>query len=102
MPSNVDVVGVILAQHLVLFGEERLTLQVGAADLQQKHIVIVPAARSFGSAALVLLQRWETWSYSADEAGVVPLDAQGLQELVAGLDREVAAVAVGPEHGVVV
>lgn len=48
--SNVDVVGVILAQHLVLFGEEGLALQVGAADLEQKHTIIDPAARSFGSA----------------------------------------------------
>lgn len=94
--SNVGVVGVILAQHLVLFREERLTLQVGAADLKQKHIVNVLGAHSFTRA-------WrEASSYSADEAGVVPLGAHGLQELVAGLDGEVAAVAVGPEHGVIV
>lgn len=48
------------------------------------------------------VQRFETSSYGADEAGVVPLDPQGLQELVAGLDGEVAAVAIGSKHGVVV
>lgn len=32
----------------------------------------------------------------------MPGEPQGFQELVAGLDREVAAVAVGPKHGVVV
>lgn len=99
--SNIGAVGVILAQHLVLFREERLTLQVGAADLKQKHIVNVFGAHSFTSGALGLEHR-ETSSYSADEAGVVPLGAQGLQELVTGLNREVAAVAVGPEHGIIV
>lgn len=58
---NVDTMGVILAQHFVLFGEEWLTLQVGAADLEQKHIVNVLRAHAppFGAlgAREVVLQR---------------------------------------------
>lgn len=41
-------------------------------------------------------------TYRAHEAGVVPGEAQGLQELVPGLDGEVAAVAVGSKQAVVV
>lgn len=52
--SNVDSVGVLLAQHLVLLGEERLTLQVGAADLKQEHRVTVLAAHGLH----VGLRRW--------------------------------------------
>lgn len=37
-------------------------------------------------------------TYRAHEAGVVPGEPQSLQELVASLDGEVAAVAVGPEQ----
>lgn len=37
-------------------------------------------------------------TYRAHEAGVVPGEPQGLQELVPGLDGEIAAVAVGPKQ----
>lgn len=69
--SDVDSVGMFLAQRLVFFGEEGLTFQVSGADHTHK-------------------------------TGVVPGEAQSLQELVPGLDGEVAAVAVGPKQVVVV
>lgn len=69
--SDVDSVGMFLAQRLVFFGEECLTFQVSRADRTHK-------------------------------TGVMPGESQSLQELIPGLDGEVAAVAVGPKHGVVV
>lgn len=42
------------------------------------------------------------WRYRADEAGVVPGVAQRLDELVAGLHGEVAAVTFGAEEGDVI
>lgn len=53
----------------------------------------------------LLLLLWVTsvsWTYRAHKACVVPGESQSLQELVPGLDGEVAAVAGGPEQVVVV
>lgn len=41
-------------------------------------------------------------TYRTHKAGVVPGESQSLQELVPGLDGEVAAVAVGSKQAVVV
>lgn len=41
-------------------------------------------------------------THSADEAGIVPAVAQGLQEAVAGIDLEVTAVTLGAKHLLVV
>lgn len=69
--SDVDRVGMFLAQRLVFLGEERLPFQAGGAN-------------------------------RAHKTGVMPGESQRLQKLVSGLDGEVAAMAVGPKHGVVV
>lgn len=37
-------------------------------------------------------------THSADEARIVPAEAQGLQETIPGVNLEVAAVAFGAEH----
>lgn len=63
--------GVLLAQELVLPGEESLTLEAGAA-------------------------------YRTHKAGVVPCEAQGLQEFVPCLDRKITAMAAGPKQVVIV
>lgn len=39
-------------------------------------------------------------TYGTDEAGIVPGVAERLQELVSGLDRELAAMATGPKQTV--
>lgn len=68
---DIDGMGMLLAQGLVLLGVERLALQVNVA-------------------------------HRTNKAGVVPSMAEGFDELVAGLHREVTAVALGAEKGDVI
>lgn len=50
------------------------------------------------SAPLLSLCEW--CAYGTDEAGIVPSVAQRLQELVSGLDGELAAMAPSPKQSV--
>lgn len=42
----------------------------------------------------------QSFTYGADEAGVVPGVTEGLQELVSSLDGELTATAAGPKQTV--
>lgn len=47
-----------------------------------------------------LLSDCESYTYGTDEAGIVPGVAERLQELVSGLDRELATMAPSPKETV--
>lgn len=64
---DLDGVGVLLAQRLVLLGEEGLALQSGAA-------------------------------HCADEAGIVPGKAKGIEEPITCLNGELTAMAPSPKQ----
>ena len=95
-----------LAQSLVFFGEERLTLQISGADLWREPKMYRPGLlftqHSQHFLVVVAVSETVSWTYRTHKAGVVPGESQSLQELVPCLDGEVTAVAVGPKQVVVV
>lgn len=79
--SDVDSVGMFLAQRLVFFGEERLTFQISLADLwrEQKLYRAVllftqysPHVLIFIPSLLLLAGVTVSWTYRTHKAGVMP------------------------------
>lgn len=88
---------VLLAQGFVFLGEEGLTFQVRGADLTKTNTQSVVERPHVSSQHRGSFETFCS-TYRAHEAGVVPGEPQSLQELVPGLDGEIAAVAVGPKQ----
>lgn len=94
----------LLAQRLVLFGEELLTFQISRAHLRKSNVNRAELLLTWSPLAFTKLLQSEFVfrTYRAHKTGVMPGEPQSLQELVPCLDREVTAVAVGPKQSVVV
>lgn len=93
-----------LAQRLVFLGEERLPFQAGGANLRRETNICtdVVFTQYRYDLPVCLWLKGVFWTYRAHKTGVMPGESQRLQKLVSGLDGEVAAMAVGTKHGVVV
>lgn len=101
--SDVDRVGMFLAQRFVFFGKERLTFQTGGADLRRETNRWSVCSRTAQEVFThVLRSETVVRTYRTHKTGVMPGEPQSLQELVSRFDWEVAAVAGSPKHGVVI